>query len=138
MKQGLCWSDIKNHSQSLLRILCVQTADQILSSFLSLVRCQKQLSERNKEEGDGFVTDYSRLMSDNSLYSRFAPKLYVICVVRYKIWKTKAKKIFFFPVAVLLSTTKICFLDVVEPLNYIQPAYLKAALSLRRRKPRGN
>jgi len=55
-----------------------------VSWFLSLVGCKKQLSERNKEEGDGFVTDYSRLRSDNSSYHRLALKLYVICVVRCK------------------------------------------------------
>jgi hypothetical protein len=52
--------------------------------------------------------------------------------------RQETKRVFFSSVAVLLSTTKVCFLDVVEPLNYIQPAYLKAALSFRRLKPRGN
>ena len=39
--------------------------------------------EHNEEKGDGFVTDYSRLMSDNSSYNRLALKLYVKCLVRF-------------------------------------------------------
>jgi len=61
VKQGSCWSDIRTIHKAcyVFRIFRVRTSTLKLPPFLSLVGCKKQLSERNKEEGDGFVTDYS-------------------------------------------------------------------------------